>query len=593
MARNSGRKASARARTARAHSAATSPSASSLAVNAQALPLRSTAIARSAFPLGALMLAASVGSWAQGAPAGSGGTGGAAAVGTLGTVTVTDQAEVQGKDALQTKKTNIGKGTQDIRDIPQSINVITEKLIDDAQARHAQGGAALFGRHHLRRHRERHRPGHPPARLSGRHGGRPADRRHARPVAVRPRHLQPRPHRSAARLGLDAVRPRLDRRRDQPGDQEAAARGPDRRGRHASVRDGYFRSTVDFNKRTGEDSAFRLNAMVHQAPTTSGAKIDKQGIAPSYSWGIGTRDEFTVGAFYLDVDNVPHAGRRYLSNGTFANGIAQSSIANIRPGNFYGADSDYVRGKRDIRQRGLDAHLRRRRRGAHAVRSGTFERSQWSSTASFCNVAPTLTGACPAGGSGDRGRPDALHLRAAQRPGAAQGRIQRHLRAERLQQELRRGRHEARDDRRRRCVARKRPTASAPTVRSAPTSTRAPRRVGTPDDGYETAVGAVLPRRPATTRRAAFGAYVQDLVQVAPDWKLLGGVRCDRFSGDFSQTAYRERQRDDPERRHPHQPVGFALQLPRRRAVPADRRRSPTTCRTARRSTPRPTPTST
>src|SRR5437868_496210 len=77
-----------------------------------------------AFPLGALMLAASVGSWAQTPPASE-------STSTLSTITVTGEAEVQGKDQLQTRKTNIGKGTQDIRDIPQSINVITEKLMDD------------------------------------------------------------------------------------------------------------------------------------------------------------------------------------------------------------------------------------------------------------------------------------------------------------------------------------------------------------------------------------------------------------------------------------------------------------------------------
>lgn len=77
-------------------------------------------------PFGALMLAASVSSWAQTPEAPVQG-------GTLGTVTVTEQAEVQGKDQVQTRKTNIGKGTQDIRDIPQSINVITEKLIDDVK----------------------------------------------------------------------------------------------------------------------------------------------------------------------------------------------------------------------------------------------------------------------------------------------------------------------------------------------------------------------------------------------------------------------------------------------------------------------------
>ena len=36
----------------------------------------------------------------------------------------------------------------------------------------------------------------------------------------------------------------------------------------------------------------------------------------------------------------------------------------------------------------------------------------------------------------------------------------------------------------------------------------------------------------------AFGAYFQDLVQVAPYWKVLGGVRYDRLSGDFDQYNY-------------------------------------------------------
>ena len=45
-------------------------------------------------PLGALMLAASVSSWAQTAPEA-----------TMGTVTVKEAAEVQSKDTIQTKKT--------------------------------------------------------------------------------------------------------------------------------------------------------------------------------------------------------------------------------------------------------------------------------------------------------------------------------------------------------------------------------------------------------------------------------------------------------------------------------------------------------
>ena len=57
-------------------------------------------------PLGALMLAASVGSWAQSAPTT------APATATLSTVTVKDSADVQSKDTLRVKKTTVGKGNQ-------------------------------------------------------------------------------------------------------------------------------------------------------------------------------------------------------------------------------------------------------------------------------------------------------------------------------------------------------------------------------------------------------------------------------------------------------------------------------------------------
>ena len=68
-------------------------------------------------PLGALMLAASMGAMAQTSPKET----------TLSTVTVKEAAEVQGKDTLLLKKTTVGKGNQDIKDIPQSVTVFTEK----------------------------------------------------------------------------------------------------------------------------------------------------------------------------------------------------------------------------------------------------------------------------------------------------------------------------------------------------------------------------------------------------------------------------------------------------------------------------------
>jgi catecholate siderophore receptor len=40
-------------------------------------------------------------------------------------------AEPQGKDGVQATTTRIGKGQQELRDIPQSVTVVTERLIDD------------------------------------------------------------------------------------------------------------------------------------------------------------------------------------------------------------------------------------------------------------------------------------------------------------------------------------------------------------------------------------------------------------------------------------------------------------------------------
>src|SRR5690606_33406093 len=57
--------------------------------------------------------------------------------------------------------------------------------------------------------------------------------------------------------------------------------------------------------------------------------------------------------------------------------------------------------------------------------------------------------------------------------------------------------------------------------------------VGTPNDGAwidESLRVATLSRTFASN---ALGVYVQDLIQIAPAWKLLGGLRWDRFAGRY------------------------------------------------------------
>lgn len=223
-------------------------------------------------PLGALMLAASVSGWAQSNAA-------PGAEQTLKTVTVTEKAEApEGKDALQTKKTTIGKGTQDIRDIPQSISVMTEKLIDDRKldtlkdALHHTAGITF----------------------AATENGTDQDIR-----------LRGFPVATVGDLLIDGMRDPSQYDRDTFNyDRIEILRGSASmifgRGSTGGVVNqvtkqpmlldqndfettigsrGYVRTTADFNIRTGEDAALRLNVMANKADN-GGAKIDKYGIAP-------------------------------------------------------------------------------------------------------------------------------------------------------------------------------------------------------------------------------------------------------------------------------------------------------------------------
>ena len=93
---------------------------------------------------------------------------------------------------------------------------------------HAAGGRGpqRAGRHHRLGRGRKHRHQYQHQRLLGPY--RPLPRRHARSRPVLPRRLCAGAGRGPDGPVLDAVRPRLDRRRHQPGDQEAVPEAGDR-----------------------------------------------------------------------------------------------------------------------------------------------------------------------------------------------------------------------------------------------------------------------------------------------------------------------------------------------------------------------------
>jgi catecholate siderophore receptor len=79
---------------------------------------------RHLLPIGAVLLTRSLGAYSQQAPSSD--------VRTLNPVVIKGQAKApEAKDAVRATSTSIGKGNQQLRDIPQSITVVTEKLLDE------------------------------------------------------------------------------------------------------------------------------------------------------------------------------------------------------------------------------------------------------------------------------------------------------------------------------------------------------------------------------------------------------------------------------------------------------------------------------
>jgi catecholate siderophore receptor len=464
-----------------------------------------------ALPLGALMLAASVNAWAQSS----------APTKTLSTVVVEEKAEEpQGKDTVRTRKTSIGKGTQDIRDIPQSINVLTERLIDDVkldtlkEALHYTSGISF----------------------AATENGTDQDiRMRGFPVAT------------TGDLLIDGMRDPSQYDRDTFNyDRVEIMRGSASmifgRGSTGGVINqvnkqpmlldqyelegtigsrGFFRTTADLNKQMGDDAALRLNLMYNKSDN-GGATIDKYGIAPTYRWGIGTRDEFSVGLFHLNVDNTPVSAIRYL-NGTVPTAID--------PSNFYGKASDYLLGKATYATASWKRRLDDGGELKTQLRSGVFDRDQWSTVAGFgtTNGATTTLNNLSAATILTR---TGLAPRKDQYTGTyLQSDYSNIFNWGGVKHEVLAGADFAHEE------AERYGGYGNGVATTWTNFNKGNTTVGTPNDGTYTATSPLY-RKTSYYSGNTMGVYAQDLVQVAEHWKLLAGLRWDTFRASMGQYTY-------------------------------------------------------
>lgn len=325
-------------------------------------------------PLGAALLAGSL----TASPAFAQ-TPAAAPATTLGTVEVRDQAiGTDSKTTLKATESRIGKGNQALRDIPQSVTVMTERLLDDRNLddfrevlRTTAGVTFQAGE-----------TGEEDIRLRGFSLGQAGD--------IYVDGLRDAPLIERDTFNLDRVEilkgsaSMLFGKGSTGGVVNQVSKQPflmDQHEINTTIGTGReLRLTGDFNLKTGDDAALRINAMAQNADN-KGAKDNKRGIAPTYRWGIGLKDEFSIGLYHLETDGNPGYNHPWFQQplGNGKNRIIETLPAD----NFYGLASDY---NRTTTTAATFSHTHRFDRDSElrtTVRHGEYERELWTSVIRF------------------------------------------------------------------------------------------------------------------------------------------------------------------------------------------------------------------
>ncbi|MGL6205070.1 MAG: TonB-dependent receptor [Giesbergeria sp.] len=474
-------------------------------------------------PLAVLLLAASLDAQAQ--------TQASTADRSLAPVTVRERAEApEGKDSVRATETTIGKGKQQLRDIPQSVTVVTERLIDDRnldtikEALKNTAGVTFLAAE----------------------GGE-------EDIRLRGFALQ-----STGDMFIDGMRDPAFYERDTFNlDRMEVLRGSASMlfgrgstggavnqvskvprlidshqvdltlGSHA-----YRRVTGDFNWHTGENAALRINTMATEAKNNgAGSSLDKNGIAASYAWGIGTRNEFNIGLYHLNNNNGMNYGMPWIRR-TASSGVADTTLLPVDPAAYYGAKSDYNHGSASM---ATLSHVHRFDGNAELktqVRAGQFERDQRAGAIRLAaaaqqpgGVAANLTNFGPAtrltrGNHLKIQDMDTVHV---------QSDFSNKFEALGVRHELLAGADFAHEKKQ---VYGARSAAQSGVTINKPTTT-----VGTPNDGAWVDESSRVLRTTSDFDAKGWGFYAQDMVQVAPHWKVLGGLRYDSMEGNYNTYA--------------------------------------------------------
>jgi catecholate siderophore receptor len=451
-----------------------------------------------------------------------------AAEGALPVVRAKASAEKAGKDDYQATETRIGKGKQDIRDIPQAITIVTEKVIDDRKMDNVKEVL-------------RNTAG---ITFQAAEGGE-------EDIKIHGISLQ-----STGDIFIDGMRDPAFYDRDTffldriellrgsasmlfgRGSTGGAvnqvtkqARLVDENQIDVSVGShGAIRTVGDFNKRTGESSALRVDVMRNVADSNgAGSKIDKQGLAGTYRWGIDETDEFAVTLSALQNNNGMNYGIPWIQP-TTSSPTGTTGLVPVDPDAYYGMSTDYNKGTAYY---GMLSHTHRFSGDVELVTKARYAEYTRDQRASLIRFA--AASAQPGGQAVSLATlsPNTVLTRSLQlkkqdmQTLTAQSDLSAKFKGFNLAQYLQAGVDFAQEKKQ---VYAAVTAAQGGTVPAKPNTT-----IGTPYDGAASDESLRSFRPNNDYKSTAFGGYVQDLIEVAPMWKVLAGLRYDNLDGDYNQ----------------------------------------------------------
>ena len=478
-----------------------------------------------------MLLSGSMGALAQEAPAPENKT--------LPTVTVKEKAEPEeGRDSLRATRTGIARGTQELRDIPQSVTVVTEKLMDDRNLdtlkevlQYTAGISFLAAE-----------GGEEDIRLSGYSLQSTGD---IFVDVLRDPGFYDRDTFNFDRVEIiRGSASMLFGRGSTGGAVNQVSKVPrlmdENRIDFTVGNHNFLRFTGDFNAHVGESAALRVNVMGNTASNDgAGNSIRKDGIAGAYRWGIGERDEFTAALFYLDNRNGINYGLPWIRPA--ANSPASdATVLPLDPSNYYGMASDFNKGSAGY---GTFSWQRRLDDGGlikSQVRYGNYERDQRASTIRLCQGTTnpntgvyTPNANCPTTVNANLSNfgPASVLTRGTQlkiqnlQTVYAQSDYINTFNWGGLRHEVLAGVDYA--------LEKKQVYAQLSAAQGGYNPAKPNTTAGTPDDGAWINESARVLRLASEYKAQGIGVYAQDLVQVAPAWKVLGGLRYDYLTGDY------------------------------------------------------------